>query len=296
MIACCRAAACPRWSASSILTAVLFLFQALLDDHARPRSWCGSAASSTSALSARVYESLVRLPLQARPRERRPAAVARSRQCPLVPVGRAVRPRFSICLGCRSISPSASLFHLLIGVTACAARSCWSSLTALDRVADPRARSRPPPRMAAVAQRARGSQPAQCRGDYGDGHGRRIAERWREANRELPRAASRRASDVAGGLGALAEVAADDAAIGGARRRRLSRDQQEATRRHHHRGFDPGGARAGAGRSRDRQLEGVSWRRARAGVGSTSCSRRCRRRRSGCRCRRQRKHLDGREC
>src|SRR6266851_4079865 len=53
---------------------------------------------------------------------------------------------------------------------------------------------------------------------------------------------------------------AHDAAVGGARRRRLPRDSSGSHRRHHHRGLDPERAGAGAGRSRDRALEGFCRR------------------------------------
>ena len=87
----------------------------------------------------------------------------------------------------------------------------------------------------------------------------RLTKRWSEAN-ENYLAGNQRASDVAGGLGAIAKVHAHDAAVGGARGRRLSRDPPGGHRRHHHRGLDPERAGAGAGRSGDRALEGFRRR------------------------------------
>ena len=104
----------------------------------------------------------------------------------------------------------------------------------------------------------------------------RIAARWAEANRRYMsshRNVERRRRRPRRDL----EVAAHDAAIGRARGRRLARHQPAGVRRHHHRGLDPVGARAGAGRSRDRQLEGLSGRAPELGAAeqaARACSRR----------------------
>ena len=71
--------------------------------------------------------------------------------------------------------------------------------------------------------------------------------------------------------------AAHDAAVGRARRRRLSRDLSAGDRGHHHRRLDPERARAGAGRSGDRQLARLRRAPGRAGSASPICSRCCHR-------------------
>ena len=89
----------------------------------------------------------------------------------------------------------------------------------------------------------------------------RLTKRWSEAN-EKYLAGNQRASDVAGGLGAIAKVLRmmlQSAVLGG---RRLSRDPSGGHRRHHHRRLDPERPGAGAGRSRDRALEGLCRRAA----------------------------------
>ena len=77
-----------------MLAAGLYTAQGLLD-LIRGRILVRIGSRLDEALSGRVYETIVRLPLQGRQPQRRPAAAARSRQRALVPVGlgpdRAVR-------------------------------------------------------------------------------------------------------------------------------------------------------------------------------------------------------------
>ena len=93
----------------------------------------------------------------------------------------------------------------------------------------------------------------------------RIAQRWSDLNRNYVARASARERrrrrprrDVEG--------AAHDAAVRHARGRRLAGDQSAIDARHHHRRLDPRRPRAGAGRSRDRQLARFRRRHGRAGT------------------------------
>jgi len=82
-----------------------------------------------------------------------------------------------------------------------------------------------------------------CRVLVAMGMAGRLTKRWSDAN-EKYLAGNQNASDIAGGLGAVAKVMRMNAAVGGAGRRRLSRDSSGGHRRHHHRRLHP--ERAGA--------------------------------------------------
>ena len=149
-------------------------------------------------------------------------------------------------------------FHVLIGVTALVGAVILVTLTVLTEFL-----SRTPAREAMGLAARRNDLAATSRRNaevlVAMGMAGRLNKRWSEANQNYL-AGNQRASDVAGGLGAIAKVHAHDAAIGGARRRRLSGDPSGSDRRHHHRGIDPERAGAGAGRSGHRALEGFCRR------------------------------------
>ena len=115
----------------------------------------------------------------------------------------------------------------------------------------------------------------------------RMARRWGEANRQYL-AGNQRASDVGGGLGAVSKVLRMMLQSARARGRRLSGDPSGGDRRHHHRRLDPERARAGAGRSRHRALEGFRRRAAELAPADQAAGGICRRKRRRWRCRRRR--------
>jgi len=89
----------------------------------------------------------------------------------------------------------------------------------------------------------------------------RLTKRWSDAN-EKYLAGNQHASDIAGGLGAVAKVMRmmlQSAVLGVGAYLVI---HQGGHRRHHHRGLHPERAGAGAGRSRDRALEELRRRAA----------------------------------
>ena len=291
MTGCCPAGAFRPWSASIILAGGLYMAQGVLD-LIRGRILGRIGTALDEALNARVFDTIVRLPLMVGGPQRGPAAAARPRQCPLLlsqhGTGRAVRSALAAAL-------SRNLF--------CLPRH--------DRRHRAGRRDHP--------GRPDGRSPNICRAS-------RHARRWRLAARRNDLAAtSRRNAEVlvamgmAGRLTAALERsqpeisrrqsarqrrrrrprrhrqgAAHDAAVGGARGRRLSGDSPGGDRRHHHRGLDPECAGAGAGRSGDRALEGLRRRAselappqpaARADARAPASRPCCRARRAGCRSR-----------
>ena len=151
-------------------------------------------------------------------------------------------------------------FHVMIGLTALVGAIILVGLTIVTEFMsrEPGARG---DGAGGAPQRSRRHQPAQRRSAGGDGNVRApdqaLERRQREISVGQPARQRRRRRSRRHRQGA-----AHDAAIGGARGRRLSRDPSGGHRRHHHRRLDPERAGAGAGRSRDRALEGFCRRAA----------------------------------
>ena len=247
-----------RWSACASSPLFLFVGMGVLD-LIRARILVRIGASLDEALSGRVYETLVRLPLK-----------AGSRSDGLQPLRDLdnVRSFLSGIRADRAVRPAldADLSRDLLRFPfldrhgrACSARIILVALTLLTEfwTAQADAGLRRRPRSRATGSRRSAIRNAEALSPWAwSGASPRAGRRPTAATCR----ASASASDVAGGLGAISKVAAHDAAVGRARGRRLSRDQPAGDRRHHHRGLDPVGARARAGRSRDRQLEGLRGR------------------------------------
>ena len=186
----------------AVIAFVLYAFQGVLDV-LRGRVLVRIGASLDEALGGRVFDILVRLPLKARPAatgcSRSAISTRSAASCPA-----SGRRRCSICLGCRSTSRSASCSIVWIGVAALLGAVLLIVVTLADRVPHPRAdEERGYGRHG--AQRARRSEPAQRRGPAGDGHGRAHRRALGRSNAKYM-ASQQRASDVAGGLGALSKV------------------------------------------------------------------------------------------
>ncbi len=290
MTACCRAAACRPWSAWSILAGGLYIAQGGLD-LIRGRILGRIGTSLDEAINARVFETVVRLPLMVGGRNEglqplRDLDNVRSFLGSMGPGAFFDLPwlpfYLAICFA----------FHWLLGVTALVGAIILVTLTLITEFL-----SRTPAREAMTLAARRNDLAATSRRNaevlVAMGMSGRLTKRWSEAN-ETYLAGNQRASDVAGGLGAVAKVLRmmlQSAVLGG---RRLSRDPPGSHRRHHHRGLDPQRAGAGAGRSRDRALEGFRRRAPELAspqqAAATRCRRRirrpcCRARRSGCRSR-----------
>ncbi len=155
-------------------------------------------------------------------------------------------------------------FHWLLGVTALVGAIILVTLTLITEYM-----SRTPAKEAMSLAARRNDLAASSRRNaevlVAMGMAGRMNKRWNEANEEYlsgNQLAERRHRRARRGR----QGAAHDAAVRRARGRRLSRDPSGGHRRHHHRRLDPERAGAGAGRSRDRALEGFvaarqSWQR-----------------------------------
>ena len=114
------------------------------------------------------------------------------------------RARSSICRGCRSIWRSAFAFHVMIGLTALVGAIILVSLTIVTEIM-----SRAPAREAMGLAARRNDLAATSRRNaevlVAMGMSGRLTRRWSEANQNYL-AGNQRASDVAGGLGAIAKV------------------------------------------------------------------------------------------
>ena len=149
-------------------------------------------------------------------------------------------------------------FHWLLGVTALVGAVILVTLTLITEFM-----SRTPAKEAMTLAARRNDLAATSRRNaevlVAMGMAGRLTRRWSEAN-ETYLMGNQRASDIAGGLGAVAKVLrmmlqSAVLAVGA-----YLVIHQEATGGHHHRGFDPERPRAGAGRSCDRALEGLCRR------------------------------------
>ncbi|MGY4282426.1 ABC-type protease/lipase transport system fused ATPase/permease subunit [Bradyrhizobium sp. LM2.7] len=234
-----------------VLASGLYMAQGVLD-MIRNRILGRVGTTLDEALNRRVFDTIVRLPL-----------LVGSRNEGLQPL----RDLDNVRSFLGGMGPSAFFdlpwlplylaicfaFHVMIGVTALIGAIILVGLTLVTEFM-----SRQPAReaMGLAAQRNDIAQSSRRNAEVLVSMGMvgRLNQRWSEAN-EKYLAGNQRASDVAGGLGAVAKVLRMMRAIGRARGRRLSRHPPGGDRWHHHRGLDPLGACAGAGRSGDRALE-----------------------------------------
>ena len=246
-----------------VLAAGLYTAQGFLD-LLRNRILGRIGTSLDEALNERVFETVVKLPL-----------MVGNRNDGLQPL----RDLDNVRSFLGGMGPSAFFdlpwlpfylaicfaFHWLIGVTALAGALILVGLTIITEFM-----SRQPAKDAMTLAARRNDIATSSRRNaevlVAMGMAGRLTKRWSETN-ETYLAGNQRASDVSGGLGRHRQGAAHDAAIGGVRGRRLSRHLPGGHRRHHHCRLDPQRPRAGAGRSRDRALEGLCRRPPRAGGG-----------------------------
>ncbi len=264
----------PTLVALLFLVAGLYAAQGVID-MIRSRILVRIGHSLDEAMSLRVYETIVRLPLKigAKGDGTQPIRDLDSVRgflsgsgpvaffdLPWMPV------YLAICF----------LFHPYIGLTALTGAIILIALTVLTEV-----QTRRPTRSAsqfAVARNTlleasrRNAEAITAMGMVG-----RIAKRWNDLNRNYV-AASGRASDVGGGLGAMSKVLrlllqSTILAVGA-----WLVINQQSTPGHHHRRLDPRRPRAGAGRSGNRQLARLRRRAAKLAAAFANCSAICRRR------------------
>ena len=211
-------------------------------------------ASLDEAISDRVYDALVGLPLKAGNRgdglqSLRHLDNLRTFLSGMGPIAFFDLPWIPLYLAI------CFAFHTLIGVTALIGAIILCALTILTEVYT-RDSSKHAIGLGSVAKQPCRNEPAQCRGSRRDGNdaapGEALARDKSKIHRQ-PAEDERRCRRVCLDLKGLA----DGVAIGGARRWRLPCHQSTGNRRHHHRRFDPERAGACARRSRDRQLEGI---------------------------------------
>ena len=245
-----------------ILCGGLYVAQGILD-MLRSRILGRIGTSLDEALNARVFETIVRLPLDGRQPQRWPAAAARSQLRPLLPrqhgAGRVLRPAVvAVLSGDLLCLPLADRRHRF------GRRHHPGDFDADHRIhvapAGPRDAD-----AGGAPQRYRCHEPAQRRGAGCNGHvgtpdpalergQRKIPVRQSARERRHRRSRRHRQGD------------AHDVAVGRARGRRLPCDLSGSHRRHHHRRLDPERAGTGSSRSRDRALEGFCRRAAELGA------------------------------
>jgi ATP-binding cassette subfamily C protein len=184
-----------------VLAGGLYMVQGILD-LIRGRILIRIGSTLDEMLSRRVYDVVVRMPLFAGNRSEDSTA-ARSGQCPLVSLGMGPGALFdlpwlplylAICFA----------FHPLIGVTALVGAALLIALTVLTEYLT----HEPMKRSTALAMRRQdlalaGRRNAEVLAAMGMAG--RVGKRWEESNRDYL-ATNQRASDVAGGLGAIAKV------------------------------------------------------------------------------------------
>ena len=239
-----------------MLAGGLYIAQGVLD-LIRGRILVRIGTALDEAINARVFETVVRLPLMVGGRNEglqplRDLDNVRSFLGSMGPGAFFDLPwlpfYLAICFA----------FHWLIGVTALVGAIILVALTLitefLSRDAGPRCHD-----AGGAAQRSGRHQPAQRRSAGRDGHVRTPDQALERGQRKLPGGQSARQRRRRWSW-RRRQGFAHDAAIGGARGRRLSGDPPGSLRRHHHRGLDPQRAGAGAGRSRHRALEGLRRR------------------------------------
>src|SRR5499427_8570651 len=222
-----------------ILAGGLYVAQGILD-LIRGRILGRIGTSLDEALNARVFDTIVRLPLMVGGRNEglqplRDLDNVRSFLGSLGPGAFFDLPwlpfYLAICFA----------FHVLIGVTALIGAILLVGLTLITEYLS--------------------RQPPECRSAGLDGHGEPAQQALERGQREISDRQPERERRHRGPWRGV-QGDADDAAIRRARRRRLSGDPPGGHRRHYHRRLDPQRAGTGAGRSRDRPLEGLCRRAA----------------------------------
>ena len=187
----------------AVIAFVLYAFQGVLDIF-RGRVLARIGASLDEALSGRVFDLVVRLPLKARTsgdglQSVRDLDQVRGFLSSLGPTALFDLPWMPLYLGICFI------FHFWIGMTAVVGAIILSCVTLLTEL-----RTREPAKAAAETGAARNAlaqrEPAQRRGAPGDGHERARRRALGRGQRRSTSASQQRASDVAGGLGALSKV------------------------------------------------------------------------------------------
>ena len=185
-----------------VLAAGLYIAQGVLD-LIRGRILVRIGASLDESLSGRVFDTVARLPLEGRAAQRRPAAAARSRQHPLVPV----RPRPGRAV--RSALDAALYRHLFCLSSADRLTALGGAIILVTVTLLTEFQTRAPMKEAtgfAIARNGlaetsrRNAEALVAMGMVG-----RIASRWEESNRKYLDS-QQRVSDVAGGLGAISKV------------------------------------------------------------------------------------------
>ncbi len=240
-----------------VIAAFLFAMLGILD-LIRSRIMVRIGASLDEALSGRVYETLIRLPLKAGNRSDglqplRDLDSLRSFLSGSGPIAFFDLPWLPVYLAICFI-----FFHFWIGMAALGGAIILVVSHHPDGEMDQEADAGFDPACAG-AQRACGDFHPQRRGHRLHGHDRahrRTLGRGQPALHVEPSQGERRGGRARRDL----EIPAHDDPVRRARGRRLARHQPAGLRRHHHRRLDPVGARAGAGRSRHRQLEGLPGR------------------------------------
>lgn len=192
----------PTLVALALLALVLYLFQAVLD-LIRGRALVRIGAALDEAVSGRIYDMIVRLPLKARPsgdglQPLRDFDQVRSYLSGLGPTALFDLPWMPFYLGI------CYLFHPLIGLTALLGALVLVILTLVADVL-----SRAPARHAALQAASRNALADASRRNaeavHAMGMAGRLAALWGEANAKHL-ASQRRAADIVGGLGSLSRV------------------------------------------------------------------------------------------
>ena len=262
----------PTLVALIILATSLYAALGILD-LIRGRILVRVGASLDEAISDRVYDALVCLPLKAGNRgdglqSLRHLDNLRSFLSGMGPIALFDLPWIPLYL------IICFAFHPLIGLTALFGAIILCALTILTEVYT-RELNQTSDRPRRLAKQPRRNKPTQCRGAGCDGNdpptGTPLASGKPEIHRQ-PAANQRRRRRLCLNVKSFA----NGAAIGRARGGRLSRDQPAGNRRHHHRRLDLECARARAGRPCDRELEGIHCgpaKLARAQPAARCCSR-----------------------
>src|SRR4051794_5949519 len=192
----------PTLVALALLALLLYLFQAIFDV-IRGRALVRIGATLDEALSARVYDMIVRLPLKARPsgdglQPLRDFDQVRSYLSGLGPTALFDLPWMPFYLGI------CYLFHPLIGLTALLGALLLVMLTLLTDVL-----SRAPARQAVLHAASRNAFADATRRNAEAVHAMGMADRlptlWGEADANHL-VSQRRAADIVGGLGSLSKV------------------------------------------------------------------------------------------
>ena len=234
-----------------VLAATLFTALGVLDA-IRGRILVRVGGSLDEALSGRVYDTLMRLPLRVGGRSDgtqplRDLDAVRSYLSGLGPVALFDLPWIPLYLAI------CFAFHPLIGLTALAGAIILVALTLLTEIL-----MRAPTKAATEAAVVRSGLAEASRRNaealVAMGMAGRIAARWNEANRQYMHS-QQEASDLGGGTRRNIKSIAHDVAVRRAGGRRVSCDQPGSQRGNYHCRVDSQCARACSGRSCHRELE-----------------------------------------